>query len=445
MMALFLKYIIYLRHRHNNRANQFRLPLLICIFAISSIFALPSFASSTVAGNSSDSVNNADSAAAKYPKILSAIEIGVRGAYTFSSFRDDVLEPILDMSRARKTKLAAAYHLRYAFRYGPDTRAGRFFPGAYQGIGMAVNDFANRKGLGTPLNIYLFQGAPVWRISRFLSLDYEWNFGLSAGWKPCDAISAKSNLIVGSSVNAYINAGILLRWNVSRNFQLTAGLDLTHFSNGNTSFPNPGVNMAGLRIGGAWLINPLPKKEEYKPDTASLKRRITYDLVAYGAWRRRVYRGGETPQLLNGHFGVAGIGFAPMYEVCRIFRAGVSADFQWDRSTDLKRHYISGSTGDDLQFSKPPFFSQVCVGLSARAELVMPIFSINAGIGYNITGPTETRGSYQLANLRAYVTPGLFINIGYQLLNFHRQNNLMLGLGYTFGSQRKNWAPAIFR
>ena len=74
----------------------------------------------------------------------------------------------------------------------------------------------------------------------------------------------------------------------------------------------------------------------------------------------------------------------------------------------------------------------MCLGISGRAELVMPIFSVNVGIGYNIIGPEETKATYELANLKVRITEHFFLNIGYQLLNFQKQNNLMLGLGYTF-------------
>ena len=37
-----------------------------------------------------------------------------------------------------------------------------------------------------------------------------------------------------------------------------------------------------------------------------------------------------------------------------------------------------------------------------------------------------------MANLKIRVLKGLYVNIGYQLLDFEKQNNLMLGLGYSF-------------
>lgn len=367
----------------------------------------------------------------------SFVGIDFRPVYAFSSYRDDILKDKLNGENMKDTELASSLHLKYGFTFSPESYQGRLYPGAWQGVGAGVNFFGNPHGLGVPTEVYVFQGAPIYRFSKKLSLYYEWNFGASFGWKPCDGEMAYSNLIVGAKVNAYINLGAGLQWRLGNSYALTAGIDLTHFSNGNTSFPNPGVNMAGLRIGvsrsfGRKVDDKVRHTDAAAVDTLWRKHRFGFDLTLYGAMRKRVYRGGETPILLNGHYGVAGIDLAPMWRVSRNFRAGASIDLQWDESTDLKRNHVSGDSAETILFFRPAFFDQVCAGISGRAELVMPIFSVNVGFGYNVIGPEETRATYQLANLKVRLIKGLFLNVGYQLQNFQKQSNLMLGLGYSF-------------
>lgn len=369
-------------------------------------------------------------------KIRSSVGLDIRPSYAFSSYKDDILMNMVDIANARTTKLATSFHLKYCFSFSPSTPQGRFYPGVWQGIGTSVNLLGNHKGIGTPISVYAFQGAPVYRINDRLSIYYEWNFGASFGWRKCDGQVAYSNLIVGSKVNAYINLGAGFCWTLGSQYAMTAGIDLTHFSNGNTSFPNPGVNMAGIRIGVTREFGNVPVKRNeaiaFDVDTIKKRHKLQFDVTAYGAWRKRVYRGGEVPVLLNGHYPVVGVDVSPMWQIKKIFRAGGSVDFQWDESTDLKRHHAEGSSSDDIRFYRPPILSQICVGVSGRAELVMPIFSVNVGLGYNVIGPEETRAFYQLANLKVRFTERFFLNIGYQLLNFERQNNLMLGIGYSF-------------
>ncbi len=370
--------------------------------------------------------------ATAFPQIGNEVSVDVRPSYAFSSFRDDVLRETLMMDDANTTHFSSSIHLKYGFTFSPDSKEGRFYPGVWQGLGAGVNIFGNSKGIGTPVSLYLFQGAPVWRISDRLSLFYEWNFGLSVGWKPCDGVTAQSNLIVGSRMNAYINLGAGLRWKMAEGYFLTAGLDLTHFSDGNTSYPNPGVNLAGVRVGVTHTFGERRTLPPIQRNDSVERGKFGVDVTAYCAWRKRVYRGGEEPVLLRGHFMVAGLDITPMWNLSRLFRVGPSLDVQWDESTDLKRNYAEGSGTDDIYFYRPDPFRQICWGLSARGELVMPLFSVNLGIGYNIFGPPESKATYQMANLKIRVLKGLYVNIGYQLLDFEKQNNLMLGLGYSF-------------
>lgn len=91
----------------------------------------------------------------------------------------------------------------------------------------------------------------------------------------------------------------------------------------------------------------------------------------------------------------------------------------------------------DLKFHRPPFRKQFAMGLSLRAELVMPVFSINVGVGRNlIYSGGDMKGFYQILALKTYVTRHLFLHVGYQLSKFKDPNNLMLGIGYRFHDKR---------
>ena len=312
-------------------------------------------------------------------------------------------------------------HLKWAFQFAPDSYFGRNYPYASQGIGVAYNTFFNGKEVGTPVALYVFQNARIASLTERLSLDYEWNFGASFGWKPYDEFTNDYNNIVGSKTNAYINLGLMLNYRLTPDWSLTLGAGFTHFSNGNTSYPNAGVNTVGGR-----------------PDPFT--RHISYDLVLYGAVRKRAYIPSDPSLgvLLPGHFGVLGLNFNPMYNVSRYFRAGLSLDAQYDESANLSGHVVNpGASADDLKFYRPPFREQFAVGLSVRAEIVMPIFAINIGVGRNIICKgKDTDHFYQILALKTHLTKNLFLHVGYQLYKFKDPNNLMLGIGYRFHSKR---------
>ncbi len=103
-----------------------------------------------------------------------------------------------------------------------------------------------------------------------------------------------------------------------------------------------------------------------------------YDLMAYGAWRKRVVSVGNPsePQLCPGKFGIAGLQFSPMRSLNRWVAIGPSLDVQWDESAGLSPYWVEGTSGDMIKFRRPPIGKQIGVGLSAHAELTMPIFSV---------------------------------------------------------------------
>ncbi len=374
-------------------------------------------------------------ALAEEPNFASRFELNLRPGYAFNS--NSVLMERLEED-GTETHGVFSTHLKYSFMRPSKGRTGS----VYQGIGLSYTTFGQTNGVGSPLGVYVFQGAPIYCFSNKLSVDYEWNFGATFGWHPTGQDEdIKSNLIVGSKVNAYLNLGFKLNYAISNGWGISAGVDLSHYSNGNTSWPNPGVNTIGGTIGLVYvpgggnlkLRSPFAGEDDFKSG-------ISYDVMVYGAWRKAYFPaedGAFTVEgekaLLPGHFGVAGLTFAPMWDVHPVFRTGLSLDLQWGENTGLSRYHVPDTYGEDAKFYRPPFFRQLSAGLSARAELVMPIFSLNVGIGYGLLGPGETKRLYQVAALKTYVTKNLFINVGYRLYEFQHPSNLMLGCGYTFG------------
>lgn len=327
-------------------------------------------------------------------------------------------------------------HLKYAFRFNPDSHWGQLYPHAYQGVGISYTSFFNASELGNPISVYVFQGSQIARFSPRLTLNYEWNFGASFGWKKFNEITNPYNNVIGSKINAYMNANIYLNWQITSQWALIAGIEATHYSNGNSNYPNAGVNTAGGRIG---LVRTFGAEESKKKSSHIGKSAIegspfSYDLIVYGATRRRGIIWPDEKYLIPGTFGVVGLNFNPLYRINKYFRAGLSLDAQYDESANLKNH-LAGTdyTVNEKKFYRPPFREQFAVGVSVRAELTMPIFSINFGIGHNLFYKGEdTEGFYQILALKTFVTPRLFLHTGYQLSKFKDPNNLMLGLGYRF-------------
>lgn len=348
-----------------------------------------------------------------------------------------------DNEAGKPIKSSLSGHLKYAFQAAPGTYADRIYNSSYQGFGLACYTFDERKQLGDPIAFYLFQGARIARFNPWISLNYEWNFGLSAGWKPYNSENNTFNKVIGSEINAYMNTNFYLSWMLSRQFDLTTGVSLSHFSNGNTKFPNAGLNVVDFKIGLVYNFNRQDKSYRrplFSSPIPPFPRHISYDLVLFGSWRRKGVAVGEEQVASPDAYTVLGFNFAPMYNIGYKFRAGISLDGVYDASANVyTKSYVSGNTEE---FITPPLANQLTLGVSARAEYVMPYFTVGLGLGANVLhGGGDFNSFYQILALKVAVTRSSFLHIGYCLQDFHTPNYLMLGIGFRFN----NKTPVLLR
>lgn len=368
-------------------------------------------------------------------RIIHRLGVEGRMGYIFPT------NPFLEGYNRSGKSISTTYsgHLKYSFQFRPHTAADQVYIGAYQGIGLGYFDFGNRQELGNPIALYVFQGGRLAQITPQLSLNYEWNFGASFGWKPYDEYENPQNKIIGSKTNAYLNASLNLNWAISPQFDLIVGATGTHFSNGNTGYPNSGLNTVDYKIGIVYNLN--RRADELtqswqRPIIPPFPRHVSYDLTLFGSWRKKAVdvSGGQVPA--PGSYGVFGFSFAPMYNFGYKFRAGVALDGIYDHSANIEQAYDGMN-----DFTSPAFKKQIALGLSARGEFVMPYFTIGIGLGANVLhSGGDLKSFYQILALKVDVSRNTYLHIGYNLREFHDPNYLMLGLGFRFNNRR----PKLF-
>ena len=343
---------------------------------------------------------------------------------------------------------SASLHLQYAFQFPEGSRLREMMPTAYQGIGGAKYTFFSHSDFGTPGALYVFQGARIAQLAPGLSLDYEWNFGVSAGWR--------QNLVVSTKVNAYINLGLMVSWCPAMHWRLFAGLDMTHFSNGDTTLPNVGMNTIGARLGVLRMFEAdVPERLADLPDwrfcgdlgryaeqgTADceawytkLWNRTVVDVILCGNTNAETLNYNDREYKLDGKFAVVALHVNPLYRVTRNVLVGPSIDVQYNEGVNLV-YNVAGVNPitDVIKFHRPPLAQQLAAGVSLRAELQAPIFAVNIGVGHNVIykGP-ELGGFYYLAALKTFVAHDLFLQVGLKVASTESSNNLLLGLGYRF-------------
>lgn len=384
-------------------------------------------------------VKLASSDSAEQSKSIHRLEVSVKPSVILHT--NDYLNG--NNPEGRTMNHAMSYHLKYAFGAPEGSKEASLYPGAYQGAGISWHEFNHQ--LGNPVSVYLFQGARIAKITSRLSLNYEWNLGLAFGWNPYDMEHNPENISIGSKVTAYINVDLYLRWMLSRHWDLNLGGTLSHFSNGNTSMPNYGLNIAGGMISLAYYINRTDKENPLARHYASeFERRLTFDLLLYGAWRQKATTDGYEIYPIPRKDAVIGFNFSPMLNINPWLNLGVSLDGVYDRSANIfpndsgTKISTSSPTGSNeyewTHYSRPTAAKQMALGLSLRTEFVMPYFTINLGAGTNfLNSKGDFKGVYEVLALKMNLTRRVFLHIGYSLYDLKKPNHLMLGLGWRFG------------
>lgn len=340
-----------------------------------------------------------------------------------------------------RTSFGIAY--KGGFRFNPDTKEGMLYKGLYQGIGLGLKTFQQPELMGEPVMAYVFQGAPFHHFGSRFHLGYEWKFGIAAGWHH-ETVIAYDGLApaISTAVTAHMGVALKMSYDLTDRWSLALALEAIHHSNGNTSWRNAGLNAAGLSFGASYVFNPMnrtapvPLALEEEAD----RKKWMIDVMAFGAWRQRIIHIEPCEAiplpapsyLVPGKYAVAGVQVAPAISLNRWVAVGPALDLMWDKSNALEAHWIEMPWEEGMYFTPVSFKEQISAGLSAHAELTTPLFSVNAGIGYNFINPKGDIAFYQSLTVKAFVTKSLYLNFGYRLAGFKDPHHLMLGVGYRF-------------
>ena len=332
------------------------------------------------------------------------------------------------MTGGDKLESALSLHARYAFSFPEGSRLNERYPSAYQGFGIAAYTFYHHDFIGTPLAAYIMQGARIANFGERFSLGYEWNVGVSWGWRPNDAMNSACNIIIGVSLP--------LTWQITPLWELSLVPNFTHISNGDTHFSNSGANLFSLGFGVTRHFNPqqsnitarryICASEELT--SQSFAQRISYDIVLYGGWRADRFTEGGRLYVLNKRFPLGGLHFQPLYHLNDSFSVGASLDIQADSSLNL--YNATTDAAGDIGYTTPSLWQQTEVGVSLCGEIKAPIFVVGLGFGANLYKPGyDTSLFYTQFSLKAFITKRLFLYLGYRYNFKQYTHNMMYGIG----------------
>lgn len=345
-------------------------------------------------------------------------------------------------SRERKAPGYAAFTLKYGFGSQP-----------YRGIGAYIPRFSERKHMGDPYSVFLFQGGTLRQISPTLSLNYEINLGTSFNWNHYKEYTNTQFTALGSSTNVHVGGSGYFKWRLSQKFDLHTGISFTHFSNGATRTPNNGVNTPSAFVEVSYYLN----RDESKAKTAStstfipslFEKKGVHDLSFLFTTRtlkidKADMEGTELISKYPRHkFKVFGVNYSYMFHNRPRFMFGPSIEAVYDESVNALA--LGGKHPETEEYKEYVFLSKksdrFSAGLSLKGEFKMPGYSIIGNLGYNfLHKDRRDKKLYQIYGVKFYLTEHLYATFGVRSSNISRSQYLHLNVGYAWSKCRKKKA-----
>jgi hypothetical protein len=307
------------------------------------------------------------------------------------------------------------------------------------GFGFLTYGFPQTGVLGKPNAFYMFYNAPFHRWKNF-RLNYIIRLGMSYNWQPSDPVSNAGNLVLGSFRNLYIAAGFEGQYYIGERVSVSAGIKFSHFSNGQSSLPNAGMNLLTPHIGVKYDFNggerpsytKLPKPDytpekhmEYYVQLGNGIRQIFFDSAQTGV----VPKTGVSYPVIN-------ISAAAQYQFGWTGKFGGGLDFiYWGA---YNPQYEVGA-GGIAQAKKYPFGDYLQLGIFVSYEFVLNNFSIYAQPGWRVIRkeyegmPTDF---YQHLGLKYHIR-NLSLGVAIRAINFGQAEYIEWAVGYRFKSYKK--------
>ena len=251
------------------------------------------------------------------------------------------------------------------------------------GAGLYAAPFDHPSDLGRPVSLYGFYKAPIRRFGQS-AVNYKVELGMAFNWTPYDAETNPYNITIGSKATVHLSLGLEYVCTLARRWQLGAGVELTHFSNGAMRKPNKGLNLATPYLAVSYLFGPMP---DFRRRTDIVRRRGHEAFVALGGGMKRSELEGEQADRAESEgksvyndvrYGVGTLtgGYLRQYGNKGKFGGGLSLVYD-----DWLGSSLTVSENGGYRKHLGPFGKRMTLGLFAAHELCIDRLSILTHLG----------------------------------------------------------------
>jgi len=358
-----------------------------------------------------------------------------------AEFRFDIgnIKPTNDFVKVQNTDLDGIPHyFSYALRITKQTTGDKLWQQLYgypeYGMGVYSAIFANTKKLGNPIAVYGFLNAPFVKISK-LSLNYELGLGLTFNWNHYDPTVNPGNVAIGADKSVYIDAGVNLKYPISKRMTFSLGYGFTHFSNGRLKLPNKGLNTGASKISVSYNLfdEPIRYQTQEKPP---FNGHYEWIISAYGGEQNVIYLGTDVDVIT----GMKGINL-PVYGVSNTFNRqisykskigfGFTVGYNGSQSSQV---IVESGKLDKLE---TPFVRHLSLSIFPSYELVIDKLSLVIQPGYYLYRKKTsdmTSSFYQRIGVKYHFMKDTFVGINLRATQFYISDFIEWTVG-----QRLNW------
>jgi hypothetical protein len=214
------------------------------------------------------------------------------------------------------------------------------------GLSIIYSPLSSPNYMGYGFGIVPFLNFPMYQNNRF-SANFFVGSGIGFIEKPFHITENYKNEAIGSRLNAVLMGQTDLRYRISQNADISAGISITHFSNGKARTPNLGINNVGIFAGYA---HHFPVKKEIKSIKSTEEDKLWENNFFFSASMKQIYPVGGKNYLYTAY----SLNTKRILNKKRKIGAGIDVFYDYSDRAHFKN---KGFDNPDITYIKPAIYA----------------------------------------------------------------------------------------
>jgi lipid A 3-O-deacylase PagL len=291
------------------------------------------------------------------------------------------------------------------------------------GFGISLASLNGRERSSRPIDAYTFFSWPFARPSERVRITTDFGMGLSWNWKEFNPQTNSDRNVLTSAVNVRIDWGFYLRYSLTPQTSLYAGIDYTHRSNGGMRQPDLGINVIGPSVALRYDLAEPPRLRPRKP---LARFQPSWEFLGGGVAGLKNIGDGRNPGP-GQNFAVGAANAGLQRQFYRYGKIAAGTDFTIDGATGALHHGPR----------EPGAADHLSLGVYGGYEHLIGRFGALVHLGYKVANGYNTPDSsqwYGRYGWRFHFSDRLWGIFAVRATEGKKADFLEFGLGY-----RKTW------